>query len=109
MTVKDVFDNDLSIGDIVCYAVTQGQTARMRFGFITNITGGRDNRVTVNGYSKNFRYDPLGEREYQRKKWIGKKGSSAHSQMKMMQIHPDILPDDLKDIMLEDARTLLTE
>ena len=116
--VLDVFEKEITKGDIVCYAVTEGQTSRMRFGFVVNVTGGSDNRVTVQGYSKNYHYKPdivinPGDRYAEwsinraQKKWIAKKGSAAHAQVKMMIINPDMLPDDLQVIMLEDAKTLL--
>lgn len=89
VVAKDIFDNELNVGDVVAYSVTVGQTSRMRIGRVTKLF---DDKVTASGWSK-FQYQN-GEVH-----WTNKKGTVKYSHAKVLKLDPGSLDPELERLM----------
>ena len=92
-TVRDINNTVYSYGDYVVYAITYQRTSRLRFGRVTNVTGGRDRRVTVQGVSRDMDYNG----DY---KWVSlTPNSTAWGDLKMMIVDRTTLPTEAAELL----------
>lgn len=102
---KDIFDNEIKIGDVVAYSVTVGQTSRMRIGKVLKVL---DDKVTASGWSryqnmvrtdrvnKYGRYDLVHDGTYN---WTNTKGTVSYAHAKVLKLDPGSLDPQLKQLM----------
>lgn len=103
---KDIFDNEIAIGDVVAYSVTVGQTSRMRIGKVLKVL---DDKVTASGWS---RYQNMVRKESDKEgyyswvhdgtyNWTNTKGTVSYAHAKVLKIDPESLDPHLKQLMEE--------
>lgn len=103
--MKDAFGKEINVGSFVTYAVVRNRTARLRFGVVTKVTGGKDERVSVKGYGKNFYHneETTGD-DYRWEEF--NTTSCAWATSKLIVTDPKALPHDLRNLLEADRKTL---
>jgi hypothetical protein len=78
--INDIYGREINAGDYAVYAIVNGQSAYMRVGIVTKVTGGRNSRVSMKGCSR------------WQDRWIVTKGSVAWAGSKIMIIPKHSIP-----------------
>lgn len=103
--MKDAFGKDIKMGSVVTYAVVHNRTSRLRFGVVTKVLGGKDERVSVKGYSRNYYHSQEQHGDDYRWEELRPSGCSWAS-TKMIVTELKSLPTDLRSFIEQDLEEL---